>query len=163
MTKRKQVFRNSSNTFLPEIAYLHKYSDHLLWESKLRSSAFPLIILEMFLQLDWSTPVEKFNWLDMIWKGTHQSISPTVDSSCQSKNQAMRSKELSVERRDRIVLKHNSEIEEVWNNQDSSKRFPPDQTEQSGEKGLGQVGDQEPNGHADRAPELLCGDGRTFL
>uniref|UniRef100_A0A8C7G338 Ubinuclein 2b n=2 Tax=Oncorhynchus kisutch TaxID=8019 RepID=A0A8C7G338_ONCKI len=34
--------------------------------------------------------------------------------------------------------------------------------EQSGEKGLGQGGDQEPDGHSDRAPELLCGDGRTF-
>ena len=30
------------------------------------------------------------------------------------------------------------------------------------EKGLGQGGEQEPNGHSDRAPEFLCGDGRTF-
>ena len=30
------------------------------------------------------------------------------DSACQSKNQAMRSKELSVELRDRIVLRHRS-------------------------------------------------------
>ena len=34
---------------------------------------------------------------------------PTVDSSCQSKNQDMRSKDLSVERRDRIVSRHRSE------------------------------------------------------
>jgi hypothetical protein len=34
--------------------------------------------------------------------------------------------------------------------------------EQLGEKGLGQGGDQEPGGHSDRAPEFLCGDGRTF-
>ena len=39
---------------------------------------------------------------------------------------------------------------------------PPSQTEQWGEKGLGQGGDQEPDGHSDRAPEFLCGDGRTF-
>ena len=32
----------------------------------------------------------------------------TVDSACQSKNQAMRSKELSVELRDRIVSRHRS-------------------------------------------------------
>jgi hypothetical protein len=31
-----------------------------------------------------------------------------------------------------------------------------------GEKGLGQGGDQEPDGHSDRAPEFLCADGRTF-
>ena len=40
----------------------------------------------------------------MIWKGTYLSIwSPTVDSAFQSKNQTMRSKELSVALRDRIV------------------------------------------------------------
>ena len=34
---------------------------------------------------------------------------PTVDSACQSKNQAMRSKELSEELQDRIVEGHRSE------------------------------------------------------
>ena len=38
----------------------------------------------------------------------------------------------------------------------------PGLTEKSGEKDLGQGGDQEPNGNSDRAPEFLCGDGRTF-
>ena len=38
----------------------------------------------------------------------------------------------------------------------------PGQTEQSGEKGLGQGGNQEPDGHSDRAPEFQCGDGRNF-
>ena len=34
---------------------------------------FPLIILELFLQLDWSPPVENdIDW--MIWKGTHLPI-----------------------------------------------------------------------------------------
>jgi hypothetical protein len=43
------------------------------------------------------------------WKGTHLSISgPTFDSACQSKNQATRLKELSVELRDRIVLRHST-------------------------------------------------------
>ena len=31
------------------------------------------------------------------------------------------------------------------------------------EKGLGQGGDQEPDGHSDRAPELLCGGVCTFI
>ena len=30
------------------------------------------------------------------------------------------------------------------------------------EKGLSQGIDQETDGHSDRAPEFLCGDGRTF-
>jgi hypothetical protein len=36
------------------------------------------------------------------------------------------------------------------------------QTEQLGEKCLGQGGDQEPDGHSVRALQFLCGDGRTF-
>ena len=36
------------------------------------------------------------------------------------------------------------------------------QTEQSGEKGLGQGVAQEPDGHSDRALEFLCGDGIIF-
>ena len=53
-------------------------------------------------------------------------------------------------------------MKEVWNHQDSSKRWPPGKTEQSRENGLGQRGDQEPDGHSDRAPEFLGGDGRTL-
>jgi hypothetical protein len=34
--------------------------------------------------------------------------------------------------------------------------------DQSGEKDLGHGGDQEPDGHTERAPEFLCGDGRTL-
>uniref|UniRef100_A0AAZ3S1W7 Sleeping Beauty transposase HTH domain-containing protein n=1 Tax=Oncorhynchus tshawytscha TaxID=74940 RepID=A0AAZ3S1W7_ONCTS len=45
----------------------------------------------------------------MIWKGTPVYLKgPTVDSAGQSKNQTMRSKELSLELRDRIVSKHRS-------------------------------------------------------
>jgi hypothetical protein len=42
----------------------------------------------------------------MIWKDKHLSIK--VDSACQSKKQAMRSKELSVDLQDRIVSRHRS-------------------------------------------------------
>ena len=34
--------------------------------------------------------------------------------------------------------------------------------EPSGEKGLGQGGDQRPDDHSDIAPEFLCEDGRTL-
>uniref|UniRef100_A0AAZ3R8J8 Uncharacterized protein n=1 Tax=Oncorhynchus tshawytscha TaxID=74940 RepID=A0AAZ3R8J8_ONCTS len=47
---------------------------------------------------------------------------------------------------------HQSKMEEVWNHQDSSESWPPNQTEQSGEKGLGQGGYQQPDSHSDRAP-----------
>jgi hypothetical protein len=64
LTKRKQVFGlfckciKSKKT---EIPYLHMYSESVLLycflEIELRCILFPLIILEMFLQLDWSPPV----------------------------------------------------------------------------------------------------------
>ena len=45
----------------------------------------------------------------MIWRGAHLSIEgPTFDSACQSKNQALSSKELSVELQDRIVSRRRS-------------------------------------------------------
>ena len=47
-------------------------------------------------------------------------------------------------------------------NTESSTILKWKNVEQSGEKGLGEGGDQEPDGHSDRAPEFLCGDGRTF-
>ena len=97
----------------------------------------------------------------------------------------MRSKELSVEHRDRIVLRHRSEegyksisaalkvpkntvvsIILKWKKFGTTKTLPRagrlSKQEQLGEKGLGQEGDQETDGHSDRAPELLCGDGRIL-
>ena len=87
----------------------------------------------------------------------------------------MRSNELSVECRDRIVLRNRSR--EGYQNISAALKVPKNtvasiilkwesfvttKTEQSREKGLGQGGDQEPDGHSDRALEFLCGDGRTF-
>ena len=115
----------------------------------------------------------------MIWKDTYLSIyGPTVDSACQSKNQAMRSKELSIELRDRIVIeaqiwgrvpKNVCSIEGPqetvtstilkWKKFGTSKTIPraghPPKLSNRG-------GDKEPDGHYDRAPEFLRGDGRTF-
>jgi hypothetical protein len=96
----------------------------------------------------------------------------------------MRSKEMSVELQDRIVSRHTSgegyqkmsaalkvprntvaSIILKWKKFGSTKTLPRvwhGQTEQSVEKSLGQGGDQEADGHSDRAPEFLCGDGKTF-
>ena len=86
----------------------------------------------------------------------------------------MRSKELFVELRDRIV---EAQIGEGYQNNFASlkvpkntvasiilkwKKFGTTQTEISVEKDRDQGRDQERDGHTDRAPELLCGDGRTF-
>ena len=90
---------------------------------------------------------DQLNWLDMILKETHFSISgPTVDSSCQSRNSKMKSKELSVELRDRIVRRYRSgegyktisrvlkvpkstvsSIIRKWNDPDSTQNWLSDQ------------------------------------
>jgi hypothetical protein len=107
------------------------------------------------------------------------------DLEIRSKYQTIRLKELSVELQNRIVLRHRSEewyqnisaVLKVPKNTVASiilkwKKFgttkilpragPPGQSEQSGEKGLGLGGDQEPDGHSDRAPEFLCVVRKTF-
>ena len=48
------------------------------------------------------------NWLDMIWKLTMLTMHIIADNAYQNKNQAMRSKELPAELRDRIVSRHRS-------------------------------------------------------
>ena len=109
---------------------------------------------------------------------------PQLTVHVSAKKQAMRSKELFTELRDRIVSRNRSgegyqqvstalkapkntvaSIILKWKKFGTSKTLfracPPGQTEQSGQ-GLGQGGDQEPDGHSDRALEFPCGDGRTF-
>jgi hypothetical protein len=95
----------------------------------------------------------------------------------------MRLNELSIELRDRIVSRHRSgegyqticaalkvpkntvaSIILKWNKFGTTKTLPrAGQTEQKGEKGLGQGGDQESYGHFERAPEFLCGGGSIML
>ena len=96
-----------------------------------------------------------------------------------AKNQAMRSKELSVELRGRIVSRHRSR--EGYQKMSATLKVPkntvaiiikwkkfgttktilragcPAKLRHRGRRYLG--GDQEPDGHSDRAPEFLCGDG----
>ena len=52
-------------------------------------------------------------------------------------------------------------MEEVWNHQDSSYSWPLSQTEQAGEKDLGQGDDQELDGTLTEL-QFFFGDGRTF-
>ena len=63
MTKQKQVFRH----FCICIKNKHKCSDPLIWDFDMRCILFPLIILEMFLQLHWSPPV--VHSIDWTWFG----------------------------------------------------------------------------------------------
>ena len=110
MTKQKQFRHFCKCIQNKKQTPLHKYSDPLLWDSiELRCILFPLIILEMFLQLDWSlSVVNSIDWTLFGKAYTCLYKGPTVDGACQRKNQAMRSKELSVELRDRIVSSHRS-------------------------------------------------------
>jgi hypothetical protein len=75
---------------------------------ELRCILFPLIILEMFLQLDWSPPViNSIDWTCFGKAHTCLVKVPQLTVHVGAKKQAMRSKELSVVR-DRIVLRHRS-------------------------------------------------------
>uniref|UniRef100_A0AAZ3ST63 Sleeping Beauty transposase HTH domain-containing protein n=1 Tax=Oncorhynchus tshawytscha TaxID=74940 RepID=A0AAZ3ST63_ONCTS len=124
----------------------------------------------MFLQL--GSPPE-INSND--WKGTPVCI--TFDSGSQSENQAMRSKELSVELQDRIVSRQrsgegyknifaalnvpkNTVVSIIW-----KKSLPragrPTKQSNRGRRALVREVTKNPS-LSDRAPEFLCGDGKTF-
>ena len=88
-----------------EIPYLHKYSDPLLWDLKLSSGAscfhWSLRCFYNFIGVHlWYIQL-----IGMIWKGTHPGLYkvPQFTEHVRGKNQAMRSKEFSVEIWDRIV------------------------------------------------------------
>ena len=75
---------------------------------ELRCILFPLIILETFLQLNWSPPV--VNSVDWTWFVRHTPVYVRSHSwQCMSEHKpSMKSKELSVDLRDRIVLRNKS-------------------------------------------------------
>ncbi len=80
---------------------LHKYSNRYLGQLKFSSGAF--ILLVDFTTLQVKLTCGKFSWMGMIWKGTHVLITGlTAENAYQSKNQALRSKELPVELRNRF-------------------------------------------------------------
>ncbi len=84
---------------------LHKYSYSYLGQLEFSSGAFILLVGVTRL---WGKVIYgKFNWIGMIWKDTHVLIKgPTAENACQSKNQALGSKELSVVLRNRFAASH---------------------------------------------------------
>jgi hypothetical protein len=109
---------------------------------------------------------------------------PTDDGACQNKNQAMRSKELSAELRDWIVSRHRSgegyqimsaalkvpkntvaSIILKWKKFVTPKTLPrtvrPVKLSNLGRRALVREVTNNPM-VTGRAPEFLCGDGRTF-
>ncbi len=84
---------------------LHRYSYPYLGQLEFSSGAF--ILLVGVIRLWVKVTCGKFNWMGMIWKGTHILIKgPTADNAYQSKNQALGSKEQSVELRNRFASSH---------------------------------------------------------
>ncbi len=70
---------------------LHKYSYPYLGQLEFSSGAFLLLVDVTTLQVELNCG--KFNWMGMIWNGTHVLIKgPTADNAYHSKNQALRSK-----------------------------------------------------------------------
>uniref|UniRef100_A0AAZ3P640 Sleeping Beauty transposase HTH domain-containing protein n=1 Tax=Oncorhynchus tshawytscha TaxID=74940 RepID=A0AAZ3P640_ONCTS len=97
----------------------------------------------------------------------------------------MRSKELSVDLRDRMVSTHrsgegyqkmsaalkvpkNTVASDIlkWKKLVTTKTLPragsPTKLSNRGRRAMVREVDQEPNGHSDRTLEFLCGDGRIF-
>ncbi len=86
---------------------LHKSSYPYLGQLEFSSGAF--ILLVEVTRLWVKVTCGKFNWIGMIWKGTHVLIKgPTADNAYQSKNQALESKEQCVELGNRFALSHTS-------------------------------------------------------
>ncbi len=86
---------------------LHKYSYPYLGQLEFSSGAFLLLVDVTRLWV--KVTCGKFNWMGMIWKGTHVLIKgPTADNAYQSKHQALGSKEQSVELRNRFASSHTS-------------------------------------------------------
>ncbi len=67
---------------------LHKYSYPYLGQLKFCSGAFILLVDVTTLRV--KLTCAKFNWMGMIWKGTHVLIKGLTDENAyQSKNQAL--------------------------------------------------------------------------
>ncbi len=87
-------------------SYIHvfKYSYPYLGPLEFSSGAF--ILLVGVTRLWVKVTCGKFNWMGMIWKGTHVLIKgPSADNAYESKNQALGSKEQPVELRKQVCIK----------------------------------------------------------
>ena len=160
---RNTLFTYIFRPFAVRLSYLaqvHPVSIHYSW----------------FVSTTWlDSPV--VNLIDWTWFGKANTClykGPTVDSACQRKNQAMRSKELSIELWDRIVLRYRSG--EGYKYISAALKVPkntvasiiPKWKELGNTKALAVAGRQGRDGqvlqqkYSDRTPEFLCGDRRTF-
>ena len=116
-----------ANVLKKYLIYLHKYSDLMLWDSKLSSGASCFHWSSLRLE----STCGKFNWLDIIWKSTQL----TVLVRATTKQWGWRN---SAPIKDSVAVQIWGRVPKIsiWNHQDSTKIWPPGQTEQSGEKGL---------------------------
>ncbi len=84
---------------------LRKYSYPYLGQLKFSSGAFILLVDVTTLRV--KLTCGKFHWICMIWKGTHILIKGlTADNAYHSEKQALSSKELHVELRNRFTSSH---------------------------------------------------------
>lgn len=144
---------------------------------KLTGIPFPQINCQMFLHLDWSSPL--VHWYDWTW--LYQVHKLTVHFWAYTKPRTWA--------RHRIVcrpLRQNCIKAQIWGRVQKKLKVPvsrvtsiihkwkkfgimrtscsllPGQSKQLGKKGLSHGGDQEPDYHSDRAPALLCNERRTL-
>lgn len=134
--------------------YMSKQPFMITAETDLRCFLLPLIIFDLFLQLDSSPPV--LSSLDLIWKDTHLCVwDSTADRAWQSNHLYISERIVSRLR----SVEGNGTFLQLWSSWRAQlcpsffygKKFEPQS----------QRGDPEPNGHPDRTPEALCGDGST--
>ncbi len=113
MTKWKQNFKNVCKFIKKKKLKYHIYiSIQTLCNNTWNLDQVPPISLDhcWAVATPWfKSTCGKLNWLGMIWKGTHLYIKGfTADNTYQSESQAMRSKALLAELRDKIILRHRS-------------------------------------------------------
>ena len=152
-------------------------------EIELRCILFPLIILEMFLQLDWCPPV--VNSIDWIWFGKdltwlckvpHLTVhvraknKPWGPRHCPKGSDTGLCRGTDLGKGTKKCLQHWTSPRTQWPPSFLNGRSlkPPRlflelATWPNWAIGGGPwSGDQESDAHSDRAPEFLCGDGRTI-
>ncbi len=164
MTKWKQNFRNVCKFIKKKKLKYHVYiSIQTLCNKTWNFTLVPQIYLDHCweVSIPWvESTYSKLNWLDMIWKGTHLSKKGLTSWQCiseQKTSHEVKGTACRAQRQDCFEAQiwgrlqkdfcctegsqehsgfHNSQMEEVWHNQDSSKSWSPSQTEQLMEKGL---------------------------
>ena len=114
-------------------------------EIERRCILFPLIILEMFLQLNWSSPVvNSIDW--KLFGKAHTCLYKVPQLTVH-----VRAKTKTQNRRNCL------EVQKFGTTKTLSRAGRPPKLSNLGRSALVRV-----DGHSDRALEFRCGDGRTF-